>query len=188
MKMIALFILSCTLSFSNIVDNTLQYEGDRVVRDKHEYSKYGITHKLLEVFNDEYDTFWEVGTLTYNQARVVAVEMIYRKNRVHEINDDKNKAAVFDFLFNSGGSRKVIQTVLNDYVLAERRSGNWELDYIDVDGVIGTKTIELINIIPRQVFINNLTNARLGYVRKLPNYAVNKNGWENRIRTISDKV
>lgn len=173
-------------SFDYCIDKTLQFEGETAVRNKDEYSKFGITQELLVTYNNKMFTYYDIETLTKSQAKHIAYEMIWKENNVYNIHNDYKASIVFDFIYNTNSINaiKIIQTVLNDWVLSERKIGNKNLTYLIVDGKIGNKTIELINKIPIEIFASEIKIARICYLKSLSRWKEYGNGWRKRVNNL----
>lgn len=145
--------------FNSIYSNTLKYEGTKYIKNKIEESKYGITNYYSK----------DVKNLTKNKAYDIAYNKIYKLHRINEIENKEIKIFVFDWLYHSSPTKAIknIQKILG----------------IEVDGIIGTKTIKAINSYKGDL-IKELKETRLKYVRGLKHYNKYKNNWEDRINNI----
>lgn len=173
-------------SFDYCIDKTMQFEGVGIVDTKHEYSKFGITKQMLSKYNTKLFTKHTMNELTLIQAEHIAYEMVWKENNLHKIHNDRIASMCFDFMYNSNSTKaiKIIQTVLNDYVMKERKNNKKNLTYIKVDGVMGDKTIILLNTIPENIFASEYKVARICYLKRLSRWKMYKNGWRKRVNSL----
>lgn len=110
--------------------------------------------------------------LTKEDAKKIYTENYWNKYRIDEINDTDLKHLIFDvFVNNTGSAAKIIQGVLSD---------DFKQD-VEIDGVMGSKTINKINEMDSAAFYDKLLDARERHYHNLvknnPSQKVNINGW-----------
>ncbi|MDU5682145.1 MAG: glycosyl hydrolase 108 family protein, partial [Peptostreptococcus sp.] len=119
--------------------------------------------------------------ITREQAEVIYKKRYWDPSGFNEIKDPKLALMSYDWTITSGGAGRKIQSLLK-----EEYGKN-----INVDGVIGPKTIEAMNSVADS---KNLTE-RIGAIRKDyyenlvlkdPGQAVNLKGWLNRVNRCLD--
>ncbi|WP_297406645.1 hypothetical protein [uncultured Cetobacterium sp.] len=163
---------------NNIINIVLSHEGNHLMRNKKEYSKYGIRNFILIEYNKIKFTNYKIETLTKNQAIEISLYLL-KKYRVDEINNCNLKLALFDTFFNTGygtGSN-LIQKSINRYFNSNK---------ISIDGVMGSNTIDLLNSIGEDpYFYKVFFQERLNYYMSLKSWNTYGNGWKKRILSYS---
>lgn len=157
-----------------IIKRVLSHEGTRIIKNKTEYSKYGITKSYLKIYNKTHKSNYKVEKITYLDAQNI-LKQIYKENRLNEINSEKIKAQSLDIIFNTGPKGIfIIQETINEIALEK----------IKVDGIIGTETIKAINLINNKERLNEkILNNRIDFYKKLNNWDTYKKGWLKRIES-----
>ncbi|MGL5357298.1 MAG: putative peptidoglycan-binding domain-containing protein [Cetobacterium sp.] len=179
---ITLVYCTATLGYADskirqtIISEVLSHEGDKLVKTQKELSKYGIRNFLLIEYNKKFEKDYEIKNLTEEQAREIA-EYLLVGYRLHEVKHSYSQMMIFDIFFNSGykGGAVITQRALKRYRPSED---------ITVDGVLGSRTIALINSVQdHEKFIDLITEERINYYKSLTSWAKYGKGWEKRINT-----
>lgn len=166
-----------------IAKRILDFEGDRLVHNDTEYSKYGITIETLENYNCTKNSNLTLEDLTLNDAIDIIIYLM-NKTRVTEIKDPKIRIIVFDTMYNTGNRRAslITQKTFNFY---NDLYGDGKR--ITVDGILGSETIEKLNNIKKvDIFTQLFIFERLDTYKKFKEWNTYKNGWTKRILTVSD--
>lgn len=166
-----------------IAKRILDFEGEKLVQNDTEYSKYGITIETLENYNCTKNMNLNLENLTSNDAIDIIIYLM-NKYRVTEIKDPKIRIIVFDTIYNTGYRRAslITQKTFNFY---NDLYGDGKR--ISIDGVIGSETIEKLNNIKKvDIFIQLFIFERLDTYKKFKEWNTYKNGWTKRILTVSD--
>ncbi|WP_047383715.1 MULTISPECIES: hypothetical protein [unclassified Cetobacterium] len=157
-----------------IISEVLSHEGDKLVRTQKELSKYGIRNFLLLDYNKKFEKDYEIKTLTEEQAREIAEHLLI-DYRLDEIKHSYSQMMIFDIFFNGGynAGAVITQRALKRYRPSEA---------IVVDGVLGSKTIKVINSVQdHEKFIDLITEERIAYYKSLNSWEQYGKGWEKRI-------
>lgn len=166
-----------------IIENVLSHEGDKLMRNRKEFSKYGIRNFLLIEYNNKNLKNYTINSLTKAQAIEISLYLLH-KYRIDEIESCNLKLVLFDTYFNTGygNASNIVQKSINRY---------YKNNYILVDGVMGTNTIEILNSIGEDpLFYEAFFKERLAYYRQLKEWKKYGNGWKKRIESYStvDKI
>lgn len=134
-------------------------------------TKYGITcYDLAEHHREEMNSMVEwaplVREMTLQEADEIYKEKYASACAFNALNAGKD-CVVFDFGVNSGPSRAV--------KYAQRVTG------VTVDGILGPNTLKAINNADPHSFIENLCDARLGFLHGLGTWPVFGSGWAARV-------
>ncbi|MGL6098878.1 MAG: hypothetical protein ACRC0G_04550, partial [Fusobacteriaceae bacterium] len=151
------------------------------VKTEKEISKYGIRNFLLIEYNKKFEKNYEIKSLTEDQAREIASHLL-EKYRLNEIKHSYSQMMIFDVFFNGGyrAGAVVTQRALKKYRPSEE---------IVEDGVLGSKTIAIINSVQdHQKFIDLMTEERIAYYKSLNSWDKYGKGWEKRINTYKVKL
>lgn len=179
---ISLLYINITYSCNNIeihkkiIDKIFHYEGEKILKTKSEYSKYGIRNFLLLDYNLKYNTNYNLKTLTKKNAQVIALDLMQQYN-INKINDCNLKFIAFDTFYNTGpkAGALIIQKTLNKYNKSK----------LIEDGIIGKETLKSLNHISSlPLFKSYFLKERLDYYSRLKNWNKYKNGWTNRVFSV----
>lgn len=161
----------------NIFDTMFKYilmvEGgySNNANDKGGATNYGITKDLALKCG------YNVANITKEQAKEIYYKKYYLKNKLDKVHSNKIALSILDWNINSGvWAIKKAQLTLNN------------LGYmIRIDGIIGQKTIDGLNSVDVNAFLNEYHRIQeLFYkaiVKNNPPQKVFLNGWLNRIKT-----
>lgn len=194
-------------TFENKVSEVINTEGDFVndPNDPGGPTNKGIswsawTENAQSVLGVD-PTLDNLKDLSSDQAKLIYKEMYWDKIDADNIKDGDLRYLMFDFYVNAGGNAiKVLQKTLNDSGYS-----------LDVDGVMGTNTLNAINNYPdqinlynnfrtnRQDYYNNITLKSVKrYLENHPNatdYELTQNtlkkyinGWTNRVNSFIEKT
>lgn len=164
-----------------IISEVLSHEGDKLVRTQKELSKYGIRNFLLLDYNKKFQKDYEIKTFTEEQAREIAEHLLI-DYRLDEIKHSYSQMMIFDIFFNGGynAGAVVTQRALKRYKPSEE---------IVVDGILGSKTIKVINSVEdHEKFIDLITEERIAYYKSLNSWEIYGKGWEKRINAYKVKL
>lgn len=159
--------------FERIFDYLLRVEGGYTddKNDKGGKTKYGIIEE--EARRDGYKG--HMRDMTLSIARDIYNKKYYHKNGLDTLKSDKIALSVCDFIVNSGnwGAKKA-QAALNELGFDLR-----------VDGILGEKSLEALNKVDENKFLEKYHDLQRRYYRVL---AANKpsqkkflTGWLNRV-------
>lgn len=185
-KIILVFLLLTTMIFSadfeKSVTKTLNEEGsDYYYSAIHgERSKYGIRNITLKYFNKKFNTDWYVKELKKQQAIMIYYEMYW--GRIREIRNQDLANNLFDFGANSGPGKatKILQETINKRIRQKKIDKT-----LKVDGVLGTRTIAMINKYCDKKLIIDYKKNRLKFLRTLKSKWKNYgNTWTRRVKAI----
>lgn len=159
--------------FDNIFKYLLKVEGG-YSDDKYDTggkTKYGIT----EVEARKYGYTSHMRDLTLDIAEDIYFHKYFKKNRLDEINNGKIALSICDWTVNSG-----------NYGLTKAQLTLNELGFnLEVDGKFGNKTIQALNEVDVDKFLNIYHNKQRQFyqniVRNRPNQKVFLKGWLNRV-------
>ena len=159
--------------FDKIFDYLLKVEGgysdDKY--DKGGKTKYGI----IEVEARKYGFTGDMRDLSLDTAKSIYDKKYYHKNRLYEIKDKRISLSICDWTVNSGkwGLKKA-QTVLNELGCN-----------LTVDGIFGNKTIQALNEVDSDKFLNLYHNSQRNFYRNIVSYNPSQKkflrGWLNRV-------
>ena len=159
--------------FQKIFAYLLKVEGG-YSNDKYDSggkTKYGI----IEIEARKYGYKGDMRDLDIPFARSIYDKKYYRGNRLNEINDDRISLSICDWIVNSGswGAKKA-QYALN-------LLGN----NLTIDGKIGNKTIEALNNVNSDKFLEVYHDLQRKFYRSIvaakPTQRVFLKGWLNRV-------
>lgn len=156
-------------------------------------TNYGITAKsYAEYFNrkghsiPEHVTIGEITSVTRQTAERIYYTLYYVRPNIASLHPIVQHI-VFDMAVNHGrrGAVKILQTTLS----------SWGYAGIDIDGVIGKKTIaataQAVKDLGNQL-INSLVDCRIDYYKNIveadPSQAVFENGWIARAESFRPQV
>lgn len=159
--------------FQKIFDYLLKVEGG-YSDDKYDSggkTKYGI----IEVEARKYGYKGHMRDMPIEIARDIYDKKYYHGNRLNEVTDDRIALSVCDWIVNSGnwGAKKA-QQALN------------ELGYnLVIDGKIGNKTIEALNTVDVEKFLEKYHSLQRKFYHSIvankSNQKVFLKGWLNRV-------
>lgn len=170
--------------FNKVFDHLLQLEGGYVddPLDKGQATRWGVT--LNTWINNGYDKNGDnkidkedVKLITKEDAYKIAKKLYWDAVKGDKINNQSIAEFIFDWGYNSGTKTaiKKVQQALN----------------ISVDGVIGIKTLAVINQANQEVLFNKLVESRHQFIQNIiknnPSQAKFRRGWENRINSFKFK-
>lgn len=145
------------------------YSNDKY--DKGGKTKYGI----IEVEARKYGFTGDMRELSLDVAKNIYNKKYYRGNKLDEIEDKRVSLSICDWVVNSGkwGLKKA-QSTLN------------KLGYnLVVDGVFGNKTIQALNEVDSDKFLEMYHNSQRNFYRNIVKYNPTQNkflqGWLNRV-------
>ena len=161
--------------FGKIFEYLLQVEGG-YSNDKHDKggkTKYGITEEDARDFGYKGD----MQDLTIDFAKNIYLKKYYLGNMLDKVTNDKVALSVCDWAVNSGKNGiKNAQIAINQLTNAN----------LDVDGIIGNKTLEALNAADPKKFLEVYHNLqRIYYRSKVEGDKTQKEfltGWLNRVQ------
>ncbi|MEG0234706.1 MAG: hypothetical protein RR523_00905 [Cetobacterium sp.] len=161
-----------------VINYVLDHEGDKILKTKYEYSKYGIRNSLLRRYNKKNKLNYTIKTLNKEKATEIALDLM-NEYKINKIERCDVKLIVYDLFYNAGpnAGTLVSQRALNRY---------HNRDKIDIleDGRMGEETLKHLNKIEDlKSFILIFTEERLKYYSSLKNWEKYKNGWKKRINS-----
>ena len=160
--------------FEKIFDYLLRVEGgysdDK--NDKGGKTKYGIIEEEAKDFGYK----GSMQDLTKDFAKNIYLKKYYLGNKLDKVIDDKVALSICDWAVNSGrNGTKNAQIAINQLTNAN----------LDVDGIIGSKTLEALNAIDSEKFLEVYHNLqRIYYRSKVEADNTQKrffDGWINRV-------
>ena len=160
-----------------VIEYVLEHEGEKILKTKYEYSKYGIRNSLLKKYNKKYKLNYNLKTLNKENANEIALDLM-KEYKILGIEKCDVKLLVYDVFYNAGpkAGTKVSQRALNRYF-------NNQIGLIE-DGIMGEETIKYLNkIMDLKLFIKIFIDERLKYYSSLKNWKKYKNGWKKRINS-----
>jgi lysozyme family protein len=154
-------------NFDIAVAKVLKREGgDKITNDPNDnggLTKYGISERSYPDL--------DIAKLTEGQAKDIYLDDFWLPIMGHAINSQVIAESIFDFAVNAG--------VKTSSRLAQEACGNTK-----PDGVIGNKTVELLNSTANGYFIRNLALAKIrhytGICRRDPTQKKFYFGWIDR--------
>ena len=172
--------------FDSVIGHTLKSEGgySNHPNDRGGETMYGITKSFMEDYKYALPggKSKPIRDLTVDDARSLYKAM-WDKYNLGYIRD-KNLAYVMnDYMINSyaGGVVKRVQRILNS------RGAS-----LNVDGLMGPKTLEAIHNCDLQWLVDEIINDRYNNYRELvkirPEQIINYAGWINRLNGVAEKV
>ena len=161
--------------FGKIFDYLLKVEGG-YSNDKHDKggkTKYGITEEDARDFGYKRD----MQDLTMDFAKNIYLKKYYLGNKLDKVTNDKVALSICDWAVNSGKNGiKNAQVAINQLTNAN----------LDVDGIIGNKTLEALNAADPEKFLEVYHNLqRIYYRSKVEGDKTQKEfltGWLNRVQ------
>ena len=161
--------------FERIFDYLLKVEGG-YSNDKHDKggkTKYGIIEEEARDFGYK----GNMQDLTKDFVKNVYLKKYYLGNKLDKVNDDKVALSICDWAVNSGrNGTKNVQIAINQLTNAN----------LDVDGIIGNKTLEALNSADPEKFLEVYHNLqRIYYKGKVEADSTQKkflDGWINRVQ------
>lgn len=160
-----------------VVESVLEHEGDKILKTKYEYSKYGIRNSLLKRYNKKYKLNYSIKTLNKEKASKIALDLM-DEYKITKIERCDIKLVIYDLFYNAGprAGTLVSQRALNRYY-------NNNI-YLIEDGIMGSETIKFLNkIVDLKLFVIIFLEERLNYYSTLKNWKKYKNGWTKRINS-----
>ena len=134
-------------------------------------TKFGVTcYDLAESMGKKMDSMARWAPIVRAMSLATA-DQIYKKKYATACQFDKLKAGcdtvVFDFGVNSGPSRSIMhaQAIVR----------------VNVDGVLGAKTLAAINAYDGAMFVNELCDRRMKFLRGLGIFRTYGRGWTARV-------
>ena len=161
--------------FERIFDYLLRVEGGYSddENDKGGKTKYGITEEEARDFGYKGD----MQDLTKDFAKNIYLKKYYLGNKLDKVVDDKVALSICDWAVNSGrNGTKNAQIAINQLTNAN----------LDVDGIIGNKTLEALNSVDPEKFLEVYHNLqRIYYKGKVEADRTQEKfltGWLNRVQ------
>lgn len=161
--------------FERIFDYLLMVEGE-YSNDKHDKggkTKYGITEEDARDFGYKGD----MQDLTMDFAKNIYLKKYYLGNKLDKVANDKVALSICDWAVNSGKNGiKNAQIAINQLTNAN----------LDIDGIIGNKTLEALSTVDPEKFLEVYHNLqRIYYRSKVADDKTQENflaGWLNRVQ------
>ncbi len=149
-------------------------------------TKYGITKKTYELFVGRSVTILDMKALTLDVAKE-----IYFKNYWNPLSCEYiNETPIAICIFNTG----VLHGLVPAAKTAQRVASLHSAATLKIDGIIGSETVKILNMMQSKVFLKLFHKLLLERIEKLvfndPKLAKFKKGWENRthrLLTLADK-
>lgn len=161
--------------FERIFDYLLKVEGgySNNKNDKGGKTKYGIIEEEAREFGYE----GNMQDLTMDFAKNIYLKKYYLGNKLDKVANDKVALSICDWTVNSGKNGiKNAQIAINQLTNAN----------LDVDGIIGNKTLEALNAVDSEKFLEVYHNLqRIYYRSKVEGDKTQKEfltGWLNRVQ------
>ena len=165
-----------------IAKRILDFEGEKLVNNSTEYSKYGITIQTLRWYNAKYKTHYRLEKLKKEEAIDIMINLM-NYYKIDKIKDPRIRIVIFDTLYNAGPARafKIAQKTFNFY---NDLYGNGKR--IKVDGIMGSITLEKLNSIQKvDLFIQLYTFEKLENYKNFREWDKYKKVWCERMMAIS---
>lgn len=180
MKLLVFLFLSFNLyaDIDLVWKHLMKYEGKELMKEPTgDYSKYGIRDFAVREYNKRYNKNLKTAKLKEGDAKKIFEELYYKRYRLGNIQSKKIKVVATDTVYNQGIAGIIlIQKSLNSIKKDSK---------LDVDGVIGSRTIKSINSIDEEVFLAQLKKERERYYRSRKNFDIYGDGWLKRLNEIS---
>jgi lysozyme family protein len=133
-------------------------------------TRYGITCYDLAEYDHEPMNSMAAWAPIVEEMSLDTAEVIYEEKYATAVDFDHLNTGcdcvVFDFDVNSGSTAiRYAQQVVG----------------VPIDGLMGPITLAAINSTDPATFVNNLCDARLGFLRSLTTWSVFGTGWSNRV-------
>ena len=161
--------------FEKIFDYLLKVEGgySNDKNDKGGKTKYGITEEEARDFGYKGD----MQDLTIDFAKNIYLKKYYLGNMLDKVTNDKVALSICDWTVNSGKNGiKNAQIAINQLTNAN----------LDVDGIIGNKTLEALNAVDSEKFLEVYHSLqRIYYRSKVADDKTQERflaGWLNRVQ------
>ena len=165
-----------------ILDKIIEHEGGYSDRasDKGGKTKWGIAWNTWKNYAKSTlgiePTEDNLRNLSVDDAKQIYINNFWKPARIDDIENVDMKYAFFDFYINAPvRSVKTMQAVLNE------KFG----EKLDVDGALGSKTINAINSVEHQKLYNEFIDARSGSYNRIveidSTQKANIRGWQNRV-------
>ena len=178
-------------NFDTAFDITIKHEGHKIVKTKFgEFSKFGITKNTLDLYNKKYKTNYKVEHINKEISKKIYKQKYWNAMKLSQLDNQMLANNIFDYGVNSGiyKASKDLQYLCNELI---EEHDIEEIEKIDIDGIIGNKTIETLNILLKNGNINNnliiqqYKNKRLSFLRTLKGkWDMYGRGWTNRVNSI----
>ena len=160
--------------FNSIFEYILSVEGgySNDKADKGGKTKYGI----IEVEARKYGYKGDMKDLTKDIAKDIYKNKYYLSNNLDKIKDKRVALSIADWTINSGnwGTKKAQQTV-----------NILKGDVLVVDGVLGEKSIQAINSINPEMFLNQYHELQRKFYKAIVDHNASQivflKGWLNRV-------
>lgn len=161
--------------FERIFDYLLKVEGgySNDESDKGGKTKYGIIEEEAREFGYKGD----MQDLTMDFAKNIYLKKYYLGNKLDKVTNDKVALSICDWAVNSGKNGiKNAQIAINQLTNAN----------LDTDGIIGSKTLEALNTVDPEKFLEVYHNLqRIYYKSKVADDKTQERfltGWLNRVK------
>ena len=161
--------------FKKFLDYVFEVEGGYTddKNDRGGKTTWGITEEEAREFGYTGD----MRNLTKDFAKNIYLKKYYLGNKLDKITDDRVALSIFDWAVNSGrNGTKNAQIAINQLTNAN----------LDVDGIIGNKTLEAINSVDPEKFLQVYHNLqRIYYRAKVESDKTQEDflrGWLNRVQ------
>ena len=162
--------------FEKIFDYLLRVEGGYSddEHDKGGKTKFGIIEEEARDFGYKGD----MQDLTIDFAKNIYLKKYYLGNKLDKVINDKVALSICDWAVNSGrNGTKNAQIAINQLTNAN----------LDVDGIIGNKTLEAINAIDPEAFLKEYHEMQRTFYKNLAAKDSSQEGflkgWLNRVNT-----
>lgn len=154
-------------NWNTALAKVLEYEGGFVnhPRDTGGVTNLGITKRVYEEWVQRPVSIQEMRELTVMHVAPIYEHEYWDRVRGDELPDGVD-LMLFDFAVNAGVKRAI-------------RTAQWVVG-AKVDGIIGPKTMAAIASYDPMQFIQEYTERKLAFYRRLRNYDVFGRGWERR--------
>jgi len=182
---LSIVLFSCTSApknysnYNEAFKKTKEFEGSNLYRSKvsTEVSKFGIQQKDIDMYNRNHGTRWRLNRLTEKQAMKIVKEHYWDRYKVARLKHQPLANQVFDYIYNAGVNEavKVLQGTINEYYGMRR---------VDVDGVMGSKTIKYANKAQGNVIYSLYKENRLEKYKQKKYFYHYGRGWTRRIKSI----
>ena len=190
-KTILYLITSCTVmcaNFNTSVNITLRHEGSKLFKSKHgEVSKFGITKEVLKSWNKNV----KIENLSKQQAIEIYKARYWKISQLSKLESQALANHIFDFSVNSGTYRASLelQKMCNRFIHLYNMQNSAKLMLLDEDGICGTKTIEIVNLLSNfftsNILVQEYKVSRLTFLKRLGDkWDSYGKGWTYRIENI----
>jgi lysozyme family protein len=162
-------------SFDSALEIVLRHEGGfaQHPRDPGGATNFGITLETLAHARGSAVSVEDVRNLTRDEATAIYRRFYWDAVRADEIPPGLD-LALFDLAVNSGAGRAImlLQKVLR----------------VEVDGLIGPRTLQAARSADSRETIRLLTRERLGFLSRLPIWPVFGRGWRRRVLDVEQEA